>query len=628
MSVEETPATTLASGSRLDEKYEILDLLGVGGMGEVYKARHVHLGAYRCIKVMKPSLLSDPVYRQRFLSEARLATQVHHPNVAVLHDFSFSENGSSYMVTEFIEGMTLRQWEEANGRFALSLAIEVAMQVLNGLEHIHRRGLLHRDISADNVMLFFDADRHAHVKIIDLGVAKDLSKEPVTTQAGVFMGNPKYMSPEQLGELPEGESLDGRTDLYSFGVVLYEMLAGVPPFQARTASGYIVQHLTAQAPPLPDAPPALGAVVLRCLEKDRRNRFADARELAQALAPWAPAAPRPYSGTGELDLEERRRAEEAWQAAFATDTYAAYRDYRAKFPKYRAAEAENAIAERLAFDSAAAMDTEDAWSDYLEKWSGDRHAATAEQRLDDARVREETAYSVALSSKKAMAWQAFLDEFPNGKLSAHAEEHLREALAFDAARRSGRAALEDFLRAYSDGLLAKEAKRLVKLAEDDEDFAQARRIDTSDAYSFYLMKNASGAHATEARARMAELEPVDDQRAWEDAQKTGTADALQAYLKSRPHGRFTGDARRALARLAIIEGDFNAAWEAGTIAAWDHYLATYPDAPRADEARRCRQEAAEYEQAATINTKPIWRAFLKAWPEGRHRLDVEIRLRN
>lgn len=629
-----TAAATLAPGARLEEKYEIVELLGVGGMGEVYKARHVHLGAYRCIKIMKAALLADANYRQRFLSEARLATQIHHPNVAVLHDFSVSENGSSFMVTEFIDGVTLRQWQTNHGRFPLPLTIEVTMQVLAGLEHIHRRELLHRDISADNVMISFDSDRHVHAKIIDLGVAKDVSSDAETTQAGVFMGNPKYMSPEQLGELPEDESLDGRTDLYSLGVVMFEMLAGVPPFQARTASGYIVQHLTAQPPRFRDVdatldiPPALESIVLRCLEKDRRHRFASARDLADALTPWAPPARRPFTGTGELDLEERRQAEEAWTAAVTADTYGAYRDFRTKFPKYRGAEAENAIAERLAFDSAAAMDTEDAWSDYLEKWSGDRHASTAEQRLEAARVREETAYSVALSSKRTGAWQAFLDEFPDGKLSAHAEEHLREALAFDAARGRGRAAIEDFLRAFPDGLLAKEAKRLAKLAEDEEDYEQARRIDTSSAWSFYLMKNPAGAHVFEARERMADLEPADDERAWNDARNAGSAEALQAYLKSRPEGRFTADARRALARLAIIEGDFNSAWEAGTVTAWDEYLARYPDAPRAAEARRCRQEAAEYEMAATLDTKQMWRAFLKAWPDGRHRLDVEIRLRN
>ncbi len=587
------PAATLAPGARIDEKYEILELLGEGGMGEVYKARHVHLGAFRCIKVMKAALLADPVYRHRFLSEARLATQIHHPNVAVVHDFTFAENGASYKVTEFIDGVTLRQWEASNGRFPIPLAIEVTMQILSGLEHIHGKGLLHRDISTDNVMLSFEADRRMHVKIIDLGVAKDVSKEAETTQAGVFMGNPKYMSPEQLGELDEGDSLDGRADLYSLGVVLYEMLAGVPPFQARTASGYIVQHLTVQPPrffeadPHLEIPPELEMIVLRCLAKDRRKRFSDAHELAEALRPWAPASPREGVRTMEVSVEERGRIDEAWEAAVKADTYNAYRDFRAKYPKHRVADAESAIAERLAFDSAAAMDTEDAWSDYLEKWSGDRHAATAEQRLEAARVREDIAYSVALSSKNSAAWQAFLEEFPDGKLSAHAEEHLREATAFEAAKRGGLAALQEFSRVWPNGLLENEAKKLI-----------------------------------------AGLDAAEDQRAWDEVLTLGDPDALQRYLKTRPQGQFASIARRALARLAIIEGDFNAAWEAGTVSAWDHYLATYPDAPRIDEARKCRQEAAEYEMAAAANTPAMWRAFLKSWPEGRYRLDVEIRLRS
>src|SRR5688500_20210500 len=120
---DSAPAATLAPGACLDEKYEILELLGEGGMGEVYKARHLHLGAYRCIKVMKAALLADPVYRQRFLSEARLATQIHHPNVAVVHDFTSAESGASYMVTAYIDGVPLRQWAAANGRFPVPLAI-------------------------------------------------------------------------------------------------------------------------------------------------------------------------------------------------------------------------------------------------------------------------------------------------------------------------------------------------------------------------------------------------------------------------------------------------------------------------------------------------------------------------
>jgi tRNA A-37 threonylcarbamoyl transferase component Bud32 len=556
----------LSPGTLLDGKYEIVGLLGVGGMGEVYKASHVHLGAFRCIKIIKPALIAEESYRVRFLREARLATQVHHPNVAVVHDFSIMPDGTSYMVTEYIDGTTVREWETRNGRFPLPLAIEVTTQVLAGLDAIHRRGLLHRDVSADNIMLAFDADEHLVVKIIDLGVAKDVSGPNVdTTQAGVFVGNPKYMSPEHLGELEEGEALDGRADLYSLGVVLYEMLTGVAPFVARTPNMYIVKHLTEpprsfrDANPVFDAPAGLEDVVMRALEKKRERRWSSARELAQVLSHFAGDASSftrtavPRMRAKEISAEERAAAE-AWAAAVASDTYAGYRDYRARFPMYHAEDAERAIEERLDYDAASALDTEEAWGAYLERWSHDTHAKTAADRLEAARVREETAYSVALEMRSAGAWQAYLDEFPDSSRSAIAQGYLREQLAYDA----------------------------------------AREADTIAAWGLFLLNHPAGLREHDARERIDWLEQA--------------------------------EARRALARQAIVEGDFNAAFEAGTVAAWDEYLARYPDAPRIEEARRARREAAEYELAETMNTVVMWRAFVKAWPEGRHRLDAELRL--
>ncbi len=555
-------------GTLLDGKYEILGILGVGGMGEVYKARHIHLGAFRCIKVMKATLMADETYRQRFLREARLATQIHHPNLAVVHDFSLMPDGASYMVTEFIDGTTVRQWEAANGRFPLALAIEVALQVLAGLDHIHRRNLLHRDISADNVMLAFDADDTLVVKIIDLGVAKDVTtaSSADTTRAGVFVGNPKYMSPEALGELEEGEMLDGRADLYSLGVVIYEMLTGVPPFHARTPNGYIVKHLTEAPPtfqtanPTLELPAGLEPIVLRALAKKRAQRWPSARALADALTPFAAPTRRAILRTDVPKTiasapTEEMLANEAWSAALAADTYTAFRDFRAKFPAHHVEEAEKAISERLAFDTAAAMDTEQAWEDYLETWRDDRHATAALERLDAARVREETAFCVALEAKSAAAWQAYLEEFPDARRSAAAERHMRETLAYE----------------------------------------DAQAADTTSSWGLFLLNHPDGLFASFATTRLQWLEGA--------------------------------EARRAIARRAIVEGDFDHAWEVGSVAAWDDYITTYPDAPRIEDARTCRQEAAEYELAGSINTKVMWRAFLKAWPQGRYRLDAEVRLR-
>ncbi len=594
--------TDLVPGALLDGKYEILGLLGAGGMGEVYKARHLHLGAFRCIKIVKSGLMADEVYRQRFLREARLATQIHHPNLAVVHDFSILADGMSYMVTEYIDGTTVRQWEAANGRFPLALAVEVAMQVLNGLDHIHRRGLLHRDVSADNVMLAFDADDHLVVKIIDLGVAKDVSStaNPAdTTQAGLFMGNPKYMSPEQLGELEEHEALDGRTDLYSLGVVLYEMITGVPPFLARTSNGYIVKHLTEaprtfrEANPDLDLPRGLEAVIQRALEKDRGKRFANAREMADAIAPFAVPSRRPFSRT-DIPISIDRNApgandaaEEAWAATLAADTYASFREYRARYPSFHAEEAEQALEERRAFDTAAAVDSEEAWREYLETWGHDRHAAAAAERLEAVHGREATAFSVAMEDKSSAAWRAYLDEFPDSERSSDAEAYLRESLAYE----------------------------------------EARTIDTIGGWGLFMLNHPAGLHEHEARLRLEALEAADEAK-WEEAARANTVESLQTYMRVHPVGRHVADARRAIARLAIVEGDFNAAFETGTVPGWDHYMSTYPDAPRTNEARQCRQEAAEYELAAKMNTKVMWRAFVKAWPNGRHRLDAEVRLKD
>lgn len=812
--------SSITPGKLLDGKYEIVSLLGAGGMGEVYKARHVHLNTFRCIKVMRPALLEDETYRQRFLREARLATQIQHPNIAVVHDFELLDGGGSYMVTEFIDGTTLRQWGAQHGRFPLPLAAEITVQVLAGLDAIHRRGLLHRDISADNVMLAFDSEDRLVVKIIDLGVAKDVAAVTDTTQSGMLIGNPKYMSPEQLGELDEGEQLDGRADLYCLGVVLYEMLIGVPPFTAKTPNGYIVKKLTEDPPPFralqPELtwPNGLEAVVMRALERDRRRRYADAREFIRAIEPFltratgtytrgevsrlqradeqtvvtprteviasdvrsaemafqaawengsttawrrfldaharAPEAERARAllaeaadferaihagddaalreflrrwpeGRHRLEaqirlVEVKRQLEQhAWEEALAADTFAALRDYLAHHPaSAHAEEAHRRQAERMAFETAAALDSEPAWDEYLKAHDGDPHAPMARERRDAARQREDDAFFEAVNGKTSDAWQHFLDRFPSGRRAARAEVHRREAIAFESAREMGTAALERFITFYPEGLLVKDARRIVKRAADDDDARQARSLDTAAAWQFYLLAHPNGEAHEEAQKRLAELEDaafasvlssksaeaaaefasafpksvrraeaeklaakwgetgavqqaldaiargdgeaavpllakiVDpelrkdveqaldawrDEKAWSEAKSANTIPPLQRYLDAWPRGHFIAEASKRLKKLRAAAdqrepADFEAAFERGTSSAWDDYLAQHANSSRIHEARRCREEAVAFEAALAANTASLWRAFLKAWPEGRHRLDAELRLRN
>jgi serine/threonine protein kinase len=287
----------LTPGQSLDGKYEILEKIGEGGMGEVYKARHVHLDEIRIIKVTKPDALGEGPDPRRFQEEARMATLVRHPNVAALYDFSRLPDGSFYMVWEYIAGVTLEEWMLRHGPLPAAQALDIARQVLSGLSEIHAQGIVHRDLSPDNILVRENREGRLLAKIIDLGIAKRVTAETLSmTGTGLFVGKLKYCSPEQAGALPAGQVVDGRSDLYSFGVVLYEMLSGKPPFESQTPEGYLGQHLNSPPPPLDKARlpartgPALAAIVSRALEKNRDRRFSSAREFAAALERVDPAA--------------------------------------------------------------------------------------------------------------------------------------------------------------------------------------------------------------------------------------------------------------------------------------------------------------------------------------------------
>jgi serine/threonine protein kinase len=270
-------------------------------MGEVYKVLHIHLNAIRVIKLMRANLAADPGAHERFLREARLATKIQHPSVAALFDYSSLDDGTNYMVWEYIEGINLHELIDQRGPLSARYAARLAIQALHGLEAIHRAGIVHRDISPENIMITRDVDHPGdggeRVKIIDLGIAKSSATEDEKTKTGMFVGKWKYCSPEHLGMLPPGERIDGRADLYSFGIVLYEMLTGVPPFQADTPHAYLMMHSSEQPKPLREANPTVfdspqfEALVFRALEKERTKRFASARELAGEIERLIPSLP-------------------------------------------------------------------------------------------------------------------------------------------------------------------------------------------------------------------------------------------------------------------------------------------------------------------------------------------------
>lgn len=259
-------------------------------MGEVYLVRHLHLQELRVVKILRQELVTDPEAQKRFLREARLATQIKHPNVAILYDYARLPEGSFYMVWEHIEGEDVGQWIKTRGPFPLKLALELGIQALRGLEAIHSAGVIHRDISPDNLMITRDHRSQFRLKIIDLGLAKNLIHDPnfEITQTGMFMGKLQYCSPEQA-EMVKGEVLDRRSDLYSFSLVLYEMICGLPPFESETQHGFIFKRLSEDPLPLAgrnpaiQVPEALDRVLGQGLERPREKRYPDAVSYIQAL---------------------------------------------------------------------------------------------------------------------------------------------------------------------------------------------------------------------------------------------------------------------------------------------------------------------------------------------------------
>src|SRR6202158_362505 len=276
----------------IDGKYQILDRLGVGGMGEIFKVRHIHLNELRVIKIMRPNVAADDQGLQRFLQEARTSTTIKQKNLAMLYDFAQLDDGSYYMVWEFIDGTNIQKWIGQNGPMPSRLTVEISVQALSGLDHLHSMGLIHRDISPENIMLSQDHHGKLLVKVIDFGIAKQLAEGESgqgLTQTGMFLGKLKYASPEQAGYLKEGEHLDPRSDLYSFGIVMYEMLAGRAPFQATNPHGYILKHVTEKPLPITELnpavkiPPKLEAIIFRSLEKSRDTRYESAAAMAAEL---------------------------------------------------------------------------------------------------------------------------------------------------------------------------------------------------------------------------------------------------------------------------------------------------------------------------------------------------------
>jgi len=279
---------TLSAGTRLGP-YEILAPLGAGGMGEVYRARDKKLDRNVAIKVLPESVAADPGALARFEREAKAVAALSHPNILAIHDFG-SQDGVAYAVMELLEGETLRGKLES-GLIAQKQAVDYALQVAKGLSAAHEKGIVHRDLKPENLFV----SKHGHLKILDFGLAKRDAKvapgeetsSPTAsahTEPGTVMGTVGYMSPEQV----RGQAVDHRTDIFSFGAILYELLSGQRAFKRATAADTMSAILKEEPPELSELgrniSPALDHIVKHCLEKDRENRFQTTKDVAFNLS--------------------------------------------------------------------------------------------------------------------------------------------------------------------------------------------------------------------------------------------------------------------------------------------------------------------------------------------------------
>ena len=276
-------------GKTLAGKYRIEARLNEGGMGTVYRATHVLMEKTVAIKVLRPSLAADEKIVARFSREARAASRITHPNAISVTDFGEDENGIVFLVMEFLSGRTLKKLIRDEGQLPLTRAVEIVRQVGDALNAAHQQGVVHRDLKSDNIMLI-DTMAGDHAKVLDFGIAKinepegSREHDAELTAPNLVIGTPQYMSPEQCSQDSE---IDSRSDIYSLGVILYEMLVGHVPFTAESPTMVMMKHLQEPVPSVleerSDLPASIGRVIARAMAKLPVNRYQTIAELIEDL---------------------------------------------------------------------------------------------------------------------------------------------------------------------------------------------------------------------------------------------------------------------------------------------------------------------------------------------------------
>jgi serine/threonine protein kinase len=301
-------AHELQTGMVIRNKYEILERIGIGGMGFVYRGRHITFNEVCAIKIVNDVIAGDANFLQRFQTEAVVTRKLRHPNAVRVDDFDYTEDGRPFIVMELVQGKDVGEILQSEGPLSVPRAVGVATQVAQALGFAHKLGIVHRDIKPGNIILTTNEQGQETAKVLDFGIAKLREAvegaKPGMTMTGMVVGTPLYMSPEQFMGKKAGQEIDGRTDLYSLGVVLYQMVTAQLPFEGDTLYSLMMQHMEGNVRPphelVPELeiPESLSHVILKAIDKDRDQRFQTAEEFVAALAPmWGePFGSGPVSG--------------------------------------------------------------------------------------------------------------------------------------------------------------------------------------------------------------------------------------------------------------------------------------------------------------------------------------------
>ncbi|HXX67518.1 MAG TPA: serine/threonine-protein kinase [Polyangiaceae bacterium] len=285
-------AAGVRPGEIVAGKYRIERVLGAGGMGVVVAAHHIHLDERVALKFLLPEAMADSSATARFVREARAAVKIKNEHVARVADVGVLPNGAPYMVMEYLEGNDLAEWLQHQGAMPIEQAVEFVLQACVAVADAHALGIVHRDLKPANLFCVRRSDGQLTIKVLDFGISKTVTAAGIAsgTTTSAMMGSPYYMSPEQMRA---ARDVDARADIWALGIILFELMAGRPTFGGDTVTELALRVANEPTPSIrglrPDVPEGLEAILFKCLQKDRQNRYQNVAELAVALLPFAPA---------------------------------------------------------------------------------------------------------------------------------------------------------------------------------------------------------------------------------------------------------------------------------------------------------------------------------------------------